>query len=96
MADIKPVDVPAGVVFEDLPKADGLDAYKAETDKKLADIEQLTKYILWVGLISLVAVIVAVTGLVIDQIHFNNQTYRQENNDRVQLLQDEINNLKAK
>ena len=81
MADPKPVEAPEGTEFEDLRQNEpdgGLSAYKAVTDKKLADIEQLTKAILLVAVISLVGVVVACAGLILDQMHFNNQTYTQQ------------------
>lgn len=81
-------DVPAEE-FGDLPKPTdgGIGARLDATDKKLADIEQLTKAILVVAAISLVGVVVAVCGLVLDQMHYNNQNYKQQ-------LQNEINILK--
>ena len=47
---------------------------------RLTDVENQTKAIYWVGVISLVGVIIASFALVIDQMHFNNQTYRDQSN----------------
>jgi len=68
----------------------GMKAYQAKTDKKLLDIEQLTKAIMFVAVISLVGVVVAVCGLVLDQVHFNNSTYEQ----RSQYYEEQIKILK--
>jgi hypothetical protein len=76
----------------------GLGAYQEKTNKRFADIEQLTKAIIFLAIITLIGVVVAVSGLVIDQMHFNNQTYTQgasDNKTEIQLLQDEVNQLKA-
>lgn len=95
MAELKTVDVPKDTDFSELPKSDGLDARLDANEKRLASTERLTRYILYVAIIGLIGVVVAGIGLVLDQMRFNNQTYRQTNSEHIQLLQDEINNLKA-
>lgn len=69
--------------------------------KRLFNVESVTQAVLWVGIISLVAVVVTVSAMVIDQFHFNNQTYRdqsdktnaqiEELNTRIDGLQNQLN-----
>lgn len=64
--------------------------------ERLGNLENVTQAVLWVGLISLVAVVVAVTAMVIDQFHFNNQSYRdqtQASNAAINSLSTEVQNL---
>jgi hypothetical protein len=73
--------------------------------QRLFNVENLTQAVLWVGIISLVAVVVTVSAMVLDQMHFNNQTYRdqsdkasaeyQELNARLDILQNQINDQKS-
>jgi len=83
MVKIKPFDGPTGP-FEPLtPDTDsGLDAYKQESDRRFKEIENITRAILFVAVISLVGVVVAVVGIFIDQVHFNYQTYSQNQEQR--------------
>ncbi|MDB5186251.1 MAG: hypothetical protein JWL85_774 [Candidatus Saccharibacteria bacterium] len=86
--------------FVNVPKSggDGIEAYQRANDKRIKGIEDLTKAVLVVALISLVGIVVAVVGLLLDQMHFNNQTYRQDSSDsqaQIRLLQDEINQIKG-
>jgi hypothetical protein len=83
------------------PKA-GIGSIPKSVSARLGNVEKLTQAILWVGLIALVAIIVSVGGMVIDQMHFNNQSYRdqsqktelmmQEINTRIDQIQQEIKN----
>lgn len=68
-------------------------------NKRLGNLEGLTTAVLWLGLIALFGIVVSVATLVIDQEHFNNETYREQTTNlqtQVQALQDEINSLKSK
>jgi len=47
---------------------------------RLGNIENITQAVLWVGLATIVAVVIAFGALVLDQMHFNNQTYRDQSN----------------
>lgn len=46
--------------------------------ERIGNVENITQAVLWVGIISLISVVVAVTAMVIDQFHFNNQTYQNQ------------------
>lgn len=46
--------------------------------KRLGNLENLTQAVLWVGISTIVAVLVTCCALVLDQMHFNNQTYREQ------------------
>lgn len=69
--------------------------------ERLGNVENVTQAVLWVGLISLVAIVVAVSAMVLDQFHFNNQTYHdqsdknnaeiEELNTRTDALQTQLN-----
>jgi hypothetical protein len=100
MAKPKPITEIEGKFEPINPHSDvGLETYKKVTDKRFADMEQLTKAILFVAIIALIGVVVAVAGLVIDQMHFNNSTYNKQYGDdqaEIRLLQSEVNELKAK
>lgn len=50
-------------------------------NKRLTGVENLTKAILWVSFIALFGVFMSAFALVIDQMHFNNQTYRDQSRD---------------
>jgi len=45
---------------------------------RLGNLENVTQAVLWVGLASVAAVIASSCAMVIDQMHFNNQTYRDQ------------------
>lgn len=72
--------------------------------KRLGNIENITQAVLWVGVISLVAVVVTVVGMVIDQMIFNNQTYKDQSdktnaqileiNTRIELMNAQLDQLK--
>ncbi|QQR52654.1 hypothetical protein IPG36_00815 [bacterium] len=47
-------------------------------ERRITSIESLVHAVLFVAVISMVGIVVAVVGLVIDELHFNNQTYRQQ------------------
>lgn len=100
---IEPVkNVPEGTNFSELePKTDSgiTTAWMGATDKRIGDIEQLTKYILGIAILTILAIVVAVIGIVVDQMRFNNQSYKQQSSDsqtQIRLLQEEVNSLKAK
>lgn len=80
--------------FQPLPQEDegGLKSFRASTNKRFADMEQVTKAILFVAIISLVGIIVAVSGLVLDQMHYSNSSYEQRNQyyeDQIRLLKEQ-------
>jgi hypothetical protein len=67
-------------------------------NRRLGNLEGLTTAVLWLGLIALFGVFVSVATLVVDQEHFNNETYREQTTNlqtQVQALQDEISSLKS-
>lgn len=67
-------------------------------NKRLGDIEGLTRTVLWVGLITLVGVVVAVAAMILDQEHFNNETYREQSASlqvQIETLQQELNSAKS-
>jgi hypothetical protein len=88
-----------------LDKTAGVSSSPASVKSRLTDVENLTKAILWVGIISVVGVIITCCTLVIDQMHFNNQTYKdqsslndvklQEFSTRIELLNRELESQKA-
>lgn len=63
---------------------------------RVKSIEDLTHTILWVGVISIGAMILAAFGLFIEQLHFNNATYSQSYNiqSEQESLQSQISGLK--
>ena len=73
--------------------------------QRLFNVENVTQAVLWVGIISLVGIVVTVSGMVIDQLHFNNQTYRdqsaktdlemQELNQRIDALKQQLQQAQA-
>lgn len=73
--------------------------------ERLGNLENLTQAVLWVGLATIVGVLITCCALVIDQMHFNNQTYRdqsdktnlqiQELNLRIDALQQQIKSANA-
>jgi len=70
--------------------------FKKNTEDRFSDIEGLTKAILYVGIISLVSVIVAVLAIFLEQVRFNNATYDQRKTDsqqQIELLKDEVRTL---
>lgn len=58
--------------------ASGISSLPQSVKARLTDVETLTKAVLWVGVAAVAAVIVTTCGLVLDQMHFNNQTYRDQ------------------
>lgn len=98
MANPKPIEDFKGKFTPLKPADNGLQVFMDATAKKFADVEQLTKAILFVAVISLIGTVVAVVGLVVDQMHFNNQTYVQQaarNQDAVDQLRAEVQDLKT-
>jgi hypothetical protein len=68
-----------------------------QNERRFATIETLVYAVVFVALVSLVGIVVAVCTLVIDQMHFNNETYREQSinlQSQVQVLQTEIQDLK--
>ena len=63
-------------------------------EARLGKVESLIQAVLWVGVITLVGVVVAVVGLFIEQSHFNLQMY--SNRSEVQETQMKELNLKVK
>lgn len=78
MANLKPVPEEVGDKFSPLPTGGdgGLDAYKQATDRRLQEMETLTKAVLFIAVVTVVGLVVAVSGLILDQLHFNNQFYQ--------------------
>ena len=76
----------------------GISSVPKSVATRLGNVENLTQAVIWVGLIALVAIVVSVTTMVIDQEHFNNETYKEQTTNlqtQVQALQDEVSSLKA-
>jgi hypothetical protein len=83
----------------------GITSVSKSVRTRLTNVENITQAVLWVGIISLVAIVVTVSGMVIDQFHFNNQTYKdqsdktnlelQEINARMDILQNQLNAQKS-
>jgi hypothetical protein len=99
MAKPKPITNVTEGQFNELPRDSdgGLKAFMTATGEKFKDIETLTKAILFVAAISLVGVVVAVIGLVVDQMHFNNETYVQQaarNQETIDQLRVEVRTLR--
>jgi hypothetical protein len=66
-------------------------------NSRLGNVEGITTAVLWVGIISVVGVVVTCCGMVLDQVHFNNQTYKDQsdkNNLQMQQLQLESDALR--
>src|SRR5471030_1499713 len=55
-----------------------------DTEYRLGDVEDLTQKILVVIVISVGTLLVAVAAIILDQLHFNNQIYRDGYNPPVQ------------
>ena len=53
-------------------------AVQRKNERRFSTLETLVYAVIFVAVISLVGIVVAVTTLVIDQMHFNNQTYRDQ------------------
>lgn len=70
--------------------ASGIGSIPQSVRARLGDVETLTKAVLWVGLAALAAVVVTASALVLDQMHFNNQTYRDQS-DKTNLQMQELN-----
>lgn len=75
---------------------------------RLGKLENLTTAVLWLGVITLIGVVVGLGAIVVDNLHFNNETYDNYKNEqgivqneltndtnRISQLQGEINGLKA-
>jgi hypothetical protein len=95
MAKSKPVIE----VNQSLSKSSASPSPHQQMSARIGGLEKLTTAVLWLGLITLFGIFVAVTTLVIDQEHYNNQTYREQTTNlqtQIQALQDEINSLKSK
>jgi cell division protein FtsL len=70
-----------------------------QNEKRFTSIETLVYAVIFVAIISLVGIVVAVTTLVIDQMHFNNQTYRDQSdktNLQIQQLNLQIETLRER
>ncbi len=66
-------------------------------ERRFANIETLVYAVVFVALVTLVGIVVAVCAMVVDQLHFNNQTYREQsdkNQAEIQALRAELNSLK--
>lgn len=59
--------------------------------ERVSDIESLIKTVLIVVVVSVAAMILAAVVLVIEEFHFNNQTYREQSTN----LQSQINTLQT-
>ncbi len=81
MAKLKPIKKTGNedATFSEISTSGGslsaFEEYKTTTDKRIADIETLTKAILFLAVVSLIGIIVAVSSMVIDQMRFNTSTY---------------------
>jgi hypothetical protein len=65
--------------------------------QRIGTLEILIYTIAFVALISLVGIVISVVSLVVDQEHFNNETYREQSTTLqtdIQVLQAQINSLK--
>lgn len=65
-------------------------AVQQKNERRFSTIESLVYAVIFVAIISLVGIVVAVTTLVIDQMHFNSQTYRDQS-DKTNLQIQELN-----
>ncbi len=68
-----------------------------EHGKRIGSLEILIYTIAFVAVITLVGMVISVSTLVIDQLHFNNQTYRDKSdldNLRYEELSKQIDSLK--
>jgi hypothetical protein len=68
----------------------GISSLPKSFTNRLSGVENLSKAILAVALISLVGIIVTVSAMVLDQMHFNNQAYRDQS-DKTNLQIQELN-----
>jgi cell division protein FtsL len=65
---------------------------------RLSDVENLTKTVLFVVAISLVGVLIALYALISDNMHYNNETYKEQSGSfqtQLNTLQSEVNTLKS-
>lgn len=83
----------------------GLTDFKGKTEEKFRNIDGILYAVVAALVITSISALIAVGAIVIDQLHFNNQTYRdysqqtqinQKLLEQNQLLQQEIDTLKAK
>jgi hypothetical protein len=58
--------------------------------KRLLNVENITQAVLWVGVIAVAAAIISSCAMVLDQMHFNNQTYKDQS-EKNQVEVDEVN-----
>lgn len=86
------------------PKEGGaVGRFENEAKEKFRDINTLLYAVVVAIVITAISALISVAGIVIDQLHFNNQTYREYSQNEqeltkleinIQQLQDQINSLK--
>lgn len=94
--DKAPVRIPDDAILT------GTKKFQEHTEEKLKNIDNLMYAIVAAVVISSLSALIAVGAIVIDQLHFNNETYRDGQNLQMQLsardtesknLENEISNL---